>query len=137
LLKHAPHPHRPGYVLLLTDLSSVYLEVLTAPSVPSRIREVKRATPSSASGDSRGKGKGKNQSGVNSAARWLAELEEVGDVIKESEMALKRIGGVMDRWEEVQMEVREHDYHVSELLDCGSIVIRASQTGPRRASRTD
>ncbi|RSH90056.1 hypothetical protein EHS25_001389 [Saitozyma podzolica] len=111
LLKHAPHPHRPGYVLLLTDLSSVYLEVLTAPSVPSRIREVKRATPSSASGDSRGKGKGKNQSGVNSAARWLAELEEVGDVIKESEMALKRIGGVMDRWEEVQMEVREHDYH--------------------------
>lgn len=117
----------------------MYLEVLTAPSVPSRIREVKRATPSSASGDSRGKGKskGKNQSGVISAARWLAELEEVGDVIKETEMALKRIGEVMDRWEEVHMEVREHDYHVSERLDCGSIVIRASQTRPRRASRTD
>jgi hypothetical protein len=74
---------------------------------------------------------------VDGAARWVAELEEIGDVIKESEMALKKIAEVMSRWEEVQMEVREHDYHVSELLQSDSH--RPKSVGPRTSvgSRTD
>lgn len=86
ILKHTPHPSRPGYIVLLTDLSSVYLEVLTAPSVPSRLNEVQRRFP--ANGD---------------------EVEE--DIIAKSERALKSVKRLWDQ--EVQMELSSHDHHVS------------------------
>jgi hypothetical protein len=38
-----------------------------------------------------------------------------GDVIRASEEALGKVGEMMRRWEGVEMEVREHDYHVRQF----------------------
>ena len=106
ILKHARHPARPGYIVLLTDLSSVYVEELTAASVPSRSREVARLPPR------RGKLAGRNGgAGV--------EDEDMDDIIKQSEAALTWVqklcadlGKGDGQGDDLDAEVDLHDYHV-------------------------
>ena len=109
ILKHAPHPSRPGYIVLLTDLSSVYLEELTAPGVPSRLREVARLPPLAKAAN----GKGKKQE--------VEDEEDMDDIVKQSEAALKRVQGLCAALTgregegeegEVQASVEAGDYHV-------------------------
>ncbi|WOO77718.1 uncharacterized protein LOC62_01G001282 [Vanrija pseudolonga] len=40
LFKYAPHPDRPGYLFVATDLETVHFEALTAPSVPTRLGQI-------------------------------------------------------------------------------------------------
>lgn len=97
ILKYAPHPHRPGYILLLTDLTGVYLESLLAPSIPSRLAEISR--------HSKGKGKkGRHTTG-----------SEDDDVIAQSEKALAGLQKLMrsGQLNDAEVELRDHDYHVS------------------------
>lgn len=100
ILKYIRHPSRPGYILLLTDLSRVYVEVLTAASVPSRLVEVKKEA------GKRGP-KGKKRSGANGS-----DDDDDGDVVKSSERALKRLGEAMADLRDATVEVKDHDYHV-------------------------
>ncbi|KAI9635669.1 uncharacterized protein MKK02DRAFT_44367 [Dioszegia hungarica] len=97
ILKYAPHPSRPGYIVLLTDLAAVYCEVLTGPGVPSRTTEVDRAFHANSAKGSKGKGR-------------RAGMDEE-DVIGRSEAALKDVGEMWDRLEGAKVEMKEHDYH--------------------------
>jgi hypothetical protein len=105
ILKYAPHPSRPGYIVLLTDLTAVYCEVLTGPGVPSRTTEVDRAFHANSAKGSKGKGK-------------RAGMDEE-DVIGRSEAALKDVGEMWDGLEGATVEMKEHDYHVGELSFIG------------------
>jgi hypothetical protein len=124
ILKHARHPARPGYIILLTDLSSVYIEELTAASVPSRSREVARLPPR------RGKRAGQNgEAGV--------EDEDMDDIIKQSEAALKRVqklcadlGNREGQGDDLDAKVDLHDYHVSRAL-----ITRAATVARYRAEQ--
>lgn len=88
-------------MLLLTDLSGVYIEVLSAAAVPSRQTEVARLP-------SRGAEK--------KGAKHKDDNEEMDDMVKQSEAALKGIEGLFETMtdgEEMETSIEVHDYHVS------------------------
>lgn len=107
ILKYAQHPFRPGYIVLLTDLTAVYLEVLTAPSVPSRLNEVNRHFKASERSKGKGKAKGKGRAG------GVSDEEE--DIIQRTEKALRNVKSLWDQEaEDLEVEMKPHDYHVSQ-----------------------
>jgi hypothetical protein len=100
--------------VLLTDLSSVYMEELTAPSVPSRIREVARLPR---------RGKASSKKGASHDAG--GDDQDMDDIIKQSEAALKKVqtlcGSLAEGGDDIEATVDLHDYHVSRYFSFGTL----------------
>ncbi|EIW68540.1 hypothetical protein TREMEDRAFT_63006 [Tremella mesenterica DSM 1558] len=85
LMKYLPHPSKPGYLFLATDLERILFEPLISSAVLYRLEEIR--------------------SDLN------IELEDgEGDMKSQMEYVLRRLGELWDD-EETRLEVKEHDYH--------------------------
>jgi hypothetical protein len=92
--KHAPHPTKPGYITLLTDLTKVYFEPLAGIRVLARQREVEEKF-------------GQSQSQRDGSSSLDLGGEEAVDEV------LEEIKGLTGEMEDVEMEVKAGDLYVS------------------------
>ena len=92
--KYAPHPTKPGYITLLTDLTKVYFEPLAGIRVLARQREVEEKF-------------GQSQSQRDGASSLDLGGEEAVDEV------LEEIKGLMGDMEDMEMEVKAGDLYVS------------------------
>ncbi|RXK39607.1 hypothetical protein M231_03109 [Tremella mesenterica] len=85
LMKYLPHPSKPGYLFLATDLERILFEPLISSAVLYRLEEIR--------------------------SDLHTELEDgEGDMKSQMEYVLRRLGELWED-EETRLEVKEHDYH--------------------------